>query len=188
MAFVKSLLIDMTVTTGAGPPCDTQAGYSLSLTQLSASVCQCMALPGWKYPSLIKIKLVVLLARHAVATKRRLDVLLQHPVMTSLYGNAGFKLLKGELPFLYNLFMPPIFMLGAAVQSFIIASSMFRALASIAFLLGQEVSVDRMTSVLAILTCSLGFWLRCYDDPEHFWSYLLSFWVPALVAAPLSEF
>ncbi|KAJ7587893.1 hypothetical protein C8J56DRAFT_1049953 [Mycena floridula] len=81
--------------------------------------------------------------------------------------------------------MPPIFMLGAAVQSFIIASSMLRALSSIAFLLGQEVSVDRMTSILAILACSLGFWLRCYDDPEHFWSYLLSFWVPALVAAAI---
>ncbi|KAJ7598154.1 hypothetical protein C8J56DRAFT_880821 [Mycena floridula] len=101
----------------------------------------------------------------------------------SLYGNAGFKLLKSEIPFLYNLFMPPIFMLGAAVQSFIIASSMLRALSSIASLLGQEVSVDRMTAVLAILACSLGFWLRCYDDPEHFWSYLLSFWLPALVAA-----
>ncbi|KAJ7571961.1 hypothetical protein C8J56DRAFT_1070469 [Mycena floridula] len=79
--------------------------------------------------------------------------------------------------------MPPIFMLGAAVQSFIIASSMLRSLSSIASPLDQEVSIDQMTSVLAILACSLGFWLRCYNDPEHFWSYLLSFWVPALVAA-----
>ncbi|KAJ7596260.1 hypothetical protein C8J56DRAFT_1040497 [Mycena floridula] len=80
--------------------------------------------------------------------------------------------------------MPSSFMPEAAVQSFIITSSMLRALSSIASLLGQEINVDRMTSVLAILACSLGFWLRCsYDDPEHFWSYLLSFWVPALVAA-----
>ncbi|KAJ7600101.1 hypothetical protein C8J56DRAFT_879838 [Mycena floridula] len=165
MAFVKFLFIDMTITTGAGSPCDTRAGYSLSLTQSSASVCRCMALPA------------------CGSHQKKVRWLVTTSSKASLYGNAGFKLLRSELPFLRNLFMPPIFMLGAAVLSFIIASSMLRALSSIAFLLSQEVSVDRMTSILAILACSLGFWLRCYDDPEHFWSYLLSFWVPALVAA-----
>ncbi|KAJ7573263.1 hypothetical protein C8J56DRAFT_1046408 [Mycena floridula] len=89
---------------------------------------------------------------------------------------------------LYNM----SFMIGAGSPCFLRCMTLLgwnrfhlsrQVLSSITSLVGEGTGLRHASSVLAIVACSTGFLIRCYNNPELFWTRMLSYWLPALTAA-----